>query len=317
MLTRRRMRMLTVLAAATAAALLTPAPLAAADGDGDGSVSCPPDRLDCDLTAKDPAPAPAGKAGVHPGKQPGRVPGCAIDGKAVPCHRDGMGTFNSADACYWAPMKPQPAKDDPVWKIANGIPDDFKPGDTGALYEVSCPGAGRELMGGVTFAAAPPSAKGPDLQALARKAISKMRLDGPDIASPRPTGRYVVGMPMWMWARKGPATYGPATTTATAGAVTVTATATVSQVRWDMGDGSTVTCSGAGTPYRPEFGKQRSPDCGHLYRHPSNDQPTHRYRVRATATWTVHWTGAGQAGDLTTTRASTVTTAVGEAQVLN
>ncbi|MFG2227734.1 hypothetical protein [Streptomyces sp. NPDC048644] len=111
---------------------------------------------------------------------------------------------------------------------------------------------------------------------------------------------------------------GPATATASAGPVTVTATATVSRVVWDMGDGGTVTCSGAGTPYKASYGKQVSPDCGHLYQHTSAGQPHERYPVTATATWTVHWTGAGQQGHLDDiTRKSNVATEVGEAQALN
>ncbi|GJF25027.1 hypothetical protein SHO565_55910 [Streptomyces sp. HO565] len=53
---------------------------------------------------------------------------------------------------------------------------------------------------------------------------------------------------MWLWGRQGETTYGPASATASAGAATVTATATVTSIRWTMGDGSTVTCTGPGTP---------------------------------------------------------------------
>lgn len=65
-------------------------------------------------------------------------------------------------------------------------------------------------------------------------------------------GKYVVGMPMWMWADPSPTTFGPLSASATAGGVTVTATAKVTTVRWAMGDGTTVTCHGPGTPYTPE-----------------------------------------------------------------
>ncbi|WP_460120339.1 hypothetical protein [Streptomyces phaeofaciens] len=57
-----------------------------------------------------------------------------------------------------------------------------------------------------------------------------MKLAGPDIASPRATGKYLVGMPMWMWVNQSATTYGPNTASASAGGVTVTATAKVSKI---------------------------------------------------------------------------------------
>jgi hypothetical protein len=67
---------------------------------------------------------------------------------------------------------------------------------------------------------------------VARRAVDQMELKGPDIAGPRASGRYLVGMPMWMWVRPGPATYGTASGSASAGGMTVTATARVTAVRW-------------------------------------------------------------------------------------
>ena len=39
-----------------------------------------------------------------------------------------------------------------------------------------------------------------------------------------------------------------------------------SHITWDMGDGTEVVCNTAGTPYKPEFGRKDSPDCGHTYK---------------------------------------------------
>ena len=55
-------------------------------------------------------------------------------------------------------------------------------------------------------------------------------------------------------------------TSASAGGITVTATAKVLDITWDMGDGTEVVCDTAGTPYKPEFGRKDSPDCGHTYK---------------------------------------------------
>ncbi|MBQ0887777.1 ATP/GTP-binding protein [Streptomyces sp. RM72] len=159
-----------------------------------------------------------------------------------------------------------------------------------------------------------------DPEVLARRAVDAMRLDGPDVASPRPGGTYTVGVPMWLWVRQGETTYGPATATASAGAVTVTATAKVTSIRWTMGDGSTVTCTGPGTPYRGSESMADSPDCGHRYANTSSGQPDERFPLTATSTWTVDWevTGGGaDSGQFTETRASTVGVRVGEAQVVN
>ena len=77
--------------------------------------------------------------------------------------------------------------------------------------------------------------------------------------------------------------------------VTVTLTAKVDHVIWSLGDGTTVTCTGAGTPYQDSFGAAPSPTCGHMYRKPSTALPGGGYPVSATAVWEVDWTGGGEA----------------------
>ncbi len=54
---------------------------------------------------------------------------------------------------------------------------------------------------------------------------------------------------MWLWVRQGETTYGPAT-------------AQVTSIRWTMGDGPTVTCTGPGTPYRGNEGMPSLPTAG-------------------------------------------------------
>lgn len=153
---------------------------------------------------------------------------------------------------------------------------------------------------------------------LAQVAVDQMLLKAPAIGiTPKPGGKGVVGMPVYMWTAKEPETYGPNTASATAGAVTVTATAKVSKIVWAMGDGTTVTCTTAGTPYRAEYGKKPSPDCGHRYTLPSSTQRSGKYHVTATSTWTIDWEGGGQRGQLTEVRDSAVDVTVAEVQVLN
>lgn len=93
-----------------------------------------------------------------------------------------------------------------------------------------------------------------------------MLLTGPKIASPRASGTYTVGVPMWMWAGPSPTTFGPNTASATLAGGTASATANVSSSRWSTGDEKTVTCQGAGTKCKASYGMSKSPDCGHFYR---------------------------------------------------
>ena len=86
-----------------------------------------------------------------------------------------------------------------------------------------------------------------------------------------------------------------------------------------MGDGSTVACDGAGTPFRRDADpRSSSPDCGYTYRRSSADQPGDAFAVSATVHWSVGWSGAGEVGtfpDLTTT--SLAAFRVAESQALN
>ncbi|MBP2407308.1 hypothetical protein [Brachybacterium fresconis] len=156
---------------------------------------------------------------------------------------------------------------------------------------------------------APPQPAAPQVNPaeLAQTAVSQMHLTAPEIASAPndPDTLGAVGLPVWLWvANPGPTTTGPNSTSATAGDVTVTATATFSGMTIDMGDGTTIECTGPGTEY-PGTGIEHSPDCGHVYEQMSDDQPGGLYTVNITAHWAVDWeSNSGEGGqipvDLTT-----------------
>ncbi|GAA1490637.1 hypothetical protein GCM10009626_33830 [Brachybacterium sacelli] len=143
--------------------------------------------------------------------------------------------------------------------------------------------------------------------AVAQTAVSKMHLRAPRVEStPNDSDTLgAVGLPVWLWvANPGPTTTGPNSTSATAGDVTVTATAKFSGMSIDMGDGTTIECTGPGTEY-PGTGIEESPDCGHVYEQMSDDQPNGLYTLNITAHWTVDWaSNTGEDGqiplDLTT-----------------
>ncbi|MER6443659.1 ATP/GTP-binding protein [Streptomyces venezuelae] len=225
------------------------------------------------------------------------------------------GGGNSRYTCTYTLSDPQPPDDSVLWGSGGRQPgvsmyiEDCLDNETG-WHDVKN-----------IFTAAPPGA-GPviDPAVVAQQAVDKMLLRGPQIGiTPKPGGTGVVGMPVYMWTATGPETYGPNVASAAIGPVSVTATARVSKIVWNMGDGHTVTCTTAGTPYTAEYGKTPSPDCGHRYDKPSSTTATGRYHVTATSTWSIDWqvTGGAQAGQLTEVRTSAVDINVAEVQVLN
>ncbi|MGW1894176.1 ATP/GTP-binding protein [Streptomyces sp. NPDC002004] len=242
---------------------------------------------------------------------------CAQDGGSSPATgrlrragASGRGK-SSGPSCTYTKLVPQPPPENMYWHGHQS--------EKGAVYGVSCPGTDTARTVFIPAGTKAPTGPQIDPQVLARRAADSMKLAGPDIASPRTGGRYVVGMPMWLWVRKSATTYGPNSASATAGGVTVTATAKVSSIAWDMGDGTTVTCTGPGTPYDASQGKNPSPDCGHLYKAASIGQKDEKYAGKATATWTVQWRAAalGDAGEFTETRTTPFSVAVQEVQVVN
>lgn len=247
----------------------------------------------------------------------GGSPGSASSGGKTD---KGEGKAPVPEPCVVMKMDPQPPAGSALW-------EGHDPGG-GAVYTRFCPegmaaatAAGAIGLGYEEFwSATEPAAAAVDPRVLAQQAVDKMLLTGPDIdINPRPGGRGLVGMPVWMAADPSPTTWGPNTASATAGAVTVTATAKVSRVVWSMGDGTSVTCHGPGSVYKTSYGLRKSPTCGHVYTDPSSTVASGRFRVTATATWAIDWQvdGGGEAGQLTEVRTSAVALTIAESQALN
>lgn len=229
----------------------------------------------------------------------------------VPCESD-SGYWSNTLNCYVRLMDPQPPAGDPAWQ--GHAPDD------GAVYLCYQPQTGIVLY---HWSADPPdrAGEGPTPRVVAQQAIASMDLKAIRIGiAPKPgeDSIGIVGMPVWMWAEQPDAqTVGPSTATASAGGITVTATARLHKVTWVMGDGTTVVCRTPGTPYKPEFGMQASPDCGHTYATSSAGEIDDKFTVTATSDWVVSWSGAGQTGTIRLNGLTrTARIAVGEAQVL-
>jgi hypothetical protein len=223
-----------------------------------------------------------------------------------------LGWLNEQDLCYYKAAEPQPDKSDPAWE---GHTD-------GVIYVRSClKGNGRLgvplWVPTFVWSATPPPGFGalPSPAQLAARAVNALNIKGPQIGSaPRVDGSGLVGLPVWLWTEVTPETWGPLTATAAVPGLSVTATATGTSIVWDMGDGHSVTCDGAGTPY--DGRASGSPTCGYRYTTSSRSMPGGRYTVTGTTTWTIAWTGGGQSDTLTVTRASTTTIQIDELQVV-
>ncbi len=166
----------------------------------------------------------------------------------------------------------------------------LKPGQRFVLR--TCDPGGREWLvldpaQNAAALVAPP----PDPRVVAASARDRLAL--PTVAVRlSPVGQQLVGLPTWLWIDA--AGWRPVSRSVTVPGATVTATAMPVSVRWTTGDGTTVVCSGPGTPYSPTVAPEAaSPDCGHVYRSVSPDDGL---AVSATVTWSVSWSGAGEAG---------------------
>ncbi|MGW2748438.1 ATP/GTP-binding protein [Streptomyces sp. NPDC001450] len=242
----------------------------------------------------------------------------ADDDTASPGHHaepSGNGKGSSKPpVCTYKKMEPQPPAGS-EYRLGHGADE------KGAIYIRHCTLTSKqggtmpdEQLVWVADGQKPPAV---DPKAVAQMAVGKMKLVGPDIASPRAAGKYTVGIPLWMWVHQSPTTYGPNEASATAGGVTVTATAKVTKIVWNMGDGSTVTCNGPGTPYTASKGMAESPTCGHTYSKTSADAGG-KFKLTATSTWSIDWevAGGGAGGQLTEVRQSQVQVVVGELQAV-
>lgn len=227
----------------------------------------------------------------------GEVPGVGGGGGGAvsPVQPPGGGDPGTVPECVWKLTDPQPPAGSPVWQ-------GHAPGD-GAIYSKWCPNAGgvvNALAGSVWMADAPAGLPVVDPAALAQQLIAQLTLKPPVVRLAPPSGTEgLIGLPVWMWSERSQDVTGPVGDSMTAGAVTVSLWATVTTIVWDMGDGHSVACAGAGTPYTSSAGSSASPDCGHVYELPSRDQPNGVYTVTATATWTIAWQGGGQSGQQT------------------
>ncbi|MFE0588767.1 hypothetical protein [Micromonospora echinospora] len=270
--------------------ITAPAPAVAAPG-----AECPVGQTDCSVWDDEPGTPgnPGGPGGPGGGDGDGNGGGpakCQWNGKPVDCYDEFAGWFNSNDGCYYKPTQsPPPADEGMQWYTKTCINPS---GGWGSWENVQLP--------------APPPGFGapPDPEELAFRALASIDLLKPHIwVAPRKSqGPGLVGLPIWMWASRGPNYFGEISASASERGLTVRITAKVDRAVWNMGDGETVTCKGPGTPYSTTgpFAGQPSPDCG--YRNGYRKAGT--YRISVTNHWVVEWWGGNESGTIPVTRTS-------------
>ena len=164
-------------------------------------------------------------------------------------------------------------------------------GCTLTVQTLACPlgtGAALPPAGGAPLALPAPGV-------LAQLAVKYLRLSDPVIrSSPAPGALQLAQLPVWLWIA--PDAWEPQSKTAQVPGESVTATATPVSAAWAMGDGTTVTCKGPGTPYAGGNPAAASPTCGHTYDQSSAGQPGGAFPVTVTITWDITWQGTGGAG---------------------
>jgi hypothetical protein len=161
----------------------------------------------------------------------------------------------------------------------------------GKDYWLVCTADGKETY--VNLIIYQPGTNVIDAGTLALQAYKELPLlyPRPRTAPPR-TATQIVGIPTWFWVD--PEDWHPLSATASVLGLSATVTAEPTKTTWKLGDGTTVTCNGPGTPYDPTIddAAQHS-DCVHAYQHDGDVDAV------VAITWHVTWTASnGASGDL-------------------
>lgn len=219
----------------------------------------------------------------------------AIDAEHAAAHQGGaVAAANTpadpnARVCRDVPVKLSPMPN----QIVNLADDSY----TGVLdsRQEECTQGGKLVSSTLYFYPEPTASSA---HALAEKAYRTLDLPKPEVVtSPGQSVPQLTGLPVWLWLR--PQSWAEKSSTVSAAGITVRAIATPKRVVWSIGDGSTVTCAGPGTPFpdRPSGdGTAPSPTCGHTFLRTSATEPGGAFHATATIVWRVDWTGFGPGG---------------------
>jgi hypothetical protein len=147
-------------------------------------------------------------------------------------------------------------------------------------------------------AAAPVAAPQIDVMTIVRQVYAEVPLALPvPHTSPPVDADQLVGFPVWMWVDD--TVWRSFDAHASVAGITVTVVAQPKSLRWNMGDGTVISCAGPGTAWvEGSDGDQRS-DCSHIYQYVSAHEPDGRYHASVTVSWSVAWSAStGEGGAL-------------------
>jgi hypothetical protein len=243
--------------------------------------------------------------GKRPAKAVKRL--CQHHGASQACTSD-LGNWSNSQQCYMTREDPQPPFSDPRWQ-------GHKDGSIWACLLQQGYDQGQHLVTKWIWLPGKPDTVVVDPVTLAYQAIAEMQLAPPLVKSAPGVGQVgLVNMPVWLWVGKTENTWGPIVRSASVPGLSVTATARVKAVNWSLGDGNTIRCEGAGTPYDKSMGVKDSPDCGHRYKKTSRELPKCVYPVTATALWDITWQSTlGDTGQISMTQQAATELRIAEA----
>jgi hypothetical protein len=271
--------------------------------------SSDPDRPGAGVTATEQVVVPGGETGSSSsgsggssgGGSAGAAPSAPV-GRAQQCNSyDSEPRFNSILRSL-APLVDDPAEEPtPVGAgdltVGRTYGRECRYADDGSLASIdtfmhtAAPPDAAEPAGAPAPVALPPS-----VEVIAREVYAEVPLASPEPHTSPPAGSpQLVGLPTWLWLDG--SSWATFDASASVAGVTVTVVATPVSARWDMGDGTTVTCTGPGTAWTGDTSART--DCSHTYRYVSDDQPGGRYQASVTLTWSVTWSAStGESGTL-------------------
>lgn len=242
----------------------------------------------------------------------------------VDCDGGEKGWYSARHDCYFTAdhrgaRTKDPTDNDVVY------PEGVEHGDEGTVHRARCYFEHYTMadgwIGGEYWFLPPGDEPGPTedpTAGLIVEALDNLELYAPAIGTAPPVeGAGLVRLPVWLWNETDENNWGTRDAQASAAGITAEAAAEATEIVWDMGDGSDVTCD-EGVAW--ELGMDTyNPPCGHAYSRTSRDEPDGTYTITAVTTWEVEWsvTGPnGASGTLTLHPQATVELQIDEIQVL-
>jgi hypothetical protein len=237
--------------------------------------------------------------GNHPG---GGERKCRDEnGTEVPCTKDDLVWMGAPRYCYGGPVDPQPPADDPVWAVNNITPAD------GQFWTCMLSASGGTASYAVWFVRNGQEPVDPRVIAVQLRATAPFETANAKIAPP-PSYHTYINYLNWLWI---PANqWHQVSVSLTAQGATVRLSATPAYVSWDMGNGESVSCAGAGREWVKGMPEDAPTNCSFRYS-TMKDPKGDTWSISARVNYTLRWTCAGNCGGQTSGDLGEVTAPAG------